>query len=189
MKHTSPVKAVLVESLSTDSVFRAQNAAALSSSSSSTGSKAAAAAAAGPVEITNQNTFAACAEYMKITKGKLAKEDFHEVCLSTEFCLVVVPCCLFHSLFGLFYYPSSNKIYFNSNLSDYCTPILLPLVHTIIDAATTCYCADVPQFAGLQMRAPVRVCGLNGALGCSEEAHCGASARTRAVLDFSKRVC
>lgn len=80
VKHTNPVKAVLVESLSTDSVFRAHNAAALSSSSASSSSKASSsAAAAGPVDITNPATFAACAEYMKITKGKLSKEDFHEV--------------------------------------------------------------------------------------------------------------
>jgi len=79
VKHTHPVKAVLVESLSTDTVFRAHNAAALSPSSSSKASSSAAAAATGPVDITNPATFAACAEYMKITKGKLSKEDFHEV--------------------------------------------------------------------------------------------------------------
>jgi len=48
--------------------------------------------------------------------------------------------------------------------------------------------ADVPQLASVEMRPPVRVRRLYGALGCAEEANRGARSRTRAVPHVPERV-
>jgi hypothetical protein len=80
VRHTTPVKAVLVDSLSSDPSFRIRNAAALALlAPGSAGGNAAAAAAAGPVDITDSKTFAAAAEYRKIIKGDVSAKSFHDV--------------------------------------------------------------------------------------------------------------